>query len=59
MVFVLQYLEYLTTPEKIKHTITMWVRCAGELETEKKKRKKILFQDSTDVKCTYHKINIG
>lgn len=31
--------EYLTTPEeKIKHTITTWLRCAGELERERKKK---------------------
>lgn len=31
--------EYLTTPEKIKRTITMWAWCAGELGKEIPKTK--------------------
>lgn len=41
--------EYLTTPEKTKHTNTTWGRCAGELK-ERRKGGKFFFQDSTNVK---------
>lgn len=51
--------EYLTTPEEINHTITMWLRCAGKLKKKKKEEAHIPGFNWCKKKHLYHKINTG